>query len=353
MFSELKKLFTEKEYRLFLVLVLWLLIGFTMFQFKDFLPIWLGYVIFLPLLVICALLFIMSLIFRTNLKELTFKRTVIYCLIAAVIVIIFIYIAAALFLFLFFIAIISYVLITATFYMYTCYNYSVDLDEKINNIGGAGRGILRWGMFLGGTFISLIMMLIIVNLGIYWGRTTEEVQFSFGGMAIVMMVIMIFLLVVGIILLLRGKFNAWLGLFFLFACIYYLYLMISAYYILKSDGETAYDLGPRIAIYVFDVLLIIYTTTTLIGTKTEVLSEKLKFIKPDGVLMWLIFSKAAYEFAKGGIENMNIAVFNAIAGLLLFVVLLFIAGLYGLNAYGKRQKVMKESEDHEDQIISQ
>ena len=129
--------------------------------------------------------------------------------------------------------------------------------------------------------------------------------------------------------------------------------MISAYYILRSDSETAYDIGPRILLYIFDVLLIIYTTTSLIGTKTEVLSEKLKFIKTDGVLMWLFFSKAAYEFAKGGIENMNVAAFNDIAGIFLFVVLFFIAGLYGIKAYGKREKDIKESEDHEDQIISQ
>ena len=287
----------------------------------------------------------MSLIFRANLKELTFKRTIIYCLIAAVIVIIFIYIAAVLFLFLFTLAIISYVLITATFYMYTCYDYSVDLDEKIKKIGGIGRSILRGGVFLGGTIISLVIMLIIVILGIYWGTITGEVQFSFKGMAIVMMVIMIFLLVVGIIALLRGKLNAWLGLFFLFVCIYCLYLMISAFYILRSDSETAYDIGPRLLLYVFDVLLIIYTTTSLIGTKTEVLSEKLKFIKADAVLMWLFFSKAAYEFAKGGIEDINIAVFNAIVGLVLFVVLFFIAGLYGIKTYGKREKDTKESED--------
>lgn len=308
-------------------------------------PIWIGFVVFVPLLVMCAILFIMSLIFRANLKELTFKRAIIYCVIAAVIVIIFIYIAAVLFLFLFTLAIISYVLITATFYMYTCYNYSIDLDEKIIKVGGIGRPILRAGVFLGGAIISLIIMLIIVILGTYWGKIAGEVQFSFRGMAIVMMVIMIFLLVIGIITLLRGKLNAWLGLFFFFVCIYYLYLMISAFFILRSDGGTAYDIGPRIALYVFDVLLIIYTTTSIIGTKTEVLSEKLKFIKPDGVLMWLFFSKAAYEFAKGGIENINIAAFNAIAGLLLFVVLFFLAGLYGIKAYGKRKKDTKESED--------
>jgi len=286
-FSELKKLFTEKEYRLFLVLVLWLLIGFSIFQFKDFIPIWLGYVIFLPLLVICAILFILSLIFRNG----------------------------------------------------------IDLDEKIHKVEGAGRGVLKWIMFLGGTIISIIIMVILLVIGRFWARTTGEVQFSFDGMTTVMMVIMIFLLVIGIIFLFRGKLNAWLGVFFLFVSVYFLYLMISAYFIITSSGDTTYNFGLRLALYLFDVLLIIYTTTTLIGKKTEVLSEKLKFIKPDGILMWLIFSKAAYEFAKAGLENINIGVFNAIAGLLVFVVLFFVAGLYGIVSYGKREEEPRETED--------
>ena len=193
-FAELKKLFTEKEYRLFMVLVLWLLIGFTIFQFKDLIPIWVGYVIFVPLLVICAILFIISLIFRADLKELTLKKTVIYCLIAFVIIIVFFYIAALLFIFIFLIALISYVLITATFYMYSCYDFSVDLDEKVKNIEGSGGKVLRWVIFLGFALISIVFMIIIIIIAASWGRTSGEVQFSFDRMAVFFMVIMIFLL---------------------------------------------------------------------------------------------------------------------------------------------------------------
>ena len=121
--------------------------------------------------------------------------------------------------------------------------------------------------------------------------------------------------------------------------------MFSAFIILTSSGDTDYSLGLRIAIYVFDVILIVYTTATLIGIKTEVLSEKFKFVKPDGILMWLIFSKASYEFAKGGMENMNISAFNAIAGIILFTGLFLIAGLYGIISYGKREKKTKKVEN--------
>ena len=346
--AELKKLFSEKEYRLFLVLFLWLLIGFTLFQFTDILPVWIAFVVFLPLLVICAILFIMSFVFRTDIKELSFKKIVIYLLIALVLFLLFVVIIAMIIIVLFMLAIISYVIITATFYMYGCYDGAVDLDDKILEMKGAKKPILRWSLFLGSTLISLVLMVIILNIAVHqMGRTTGEVQFSFDRMVILMVVLMLFLLVLGILFLFKGSLNAWLGLFFLFCCIYYLYLVISAYNLLISGGAKTTDIGARIALYIFDVLLIIYTTATLIGKKTEVISEKVKFIKPDGILMWLIFSKASYEFAAAAFsETMNITVFNALAGLVIFTVLFLIAGLYGIISYGKRKKKAKKSVDN-------
>ena len=62
-FSELKKLITEKEYRLYLVLVIWLLVGFTLLQFSQVIPIWVAMVIYLPLLGFCFTLLIVSFLF--------------------------------------------------------------------------------------------------------------------------------------------------------------------------------------------------------------------------------------------------------------------------------------------------
>jgi Ca2+/Na+ antiporter len=231
--------------------------------------------------------------------------------------------------------------------MYGCYDAAVDLDDKMLEMEGAKKPILRWGLFLGTTLISLVIMVILLNIAVnQWGRTTGEIQFSFDRMVIFMIVLMLFLLVVGILFLFRGKLNAWLGVFFLLCTIYYLYLMISTYSLLTSGGDTTYSIGQQIALYIFDVILIIYTTATLIGTKTEVLSEKFKFIKPDGILMWLIFSKASYEFAVGGFsESMNVSALNAIVGIVLFTILFFIAGLYGIISYGKRKKKVERSKD--------
>ena len=71
-FSDLKKII-EKENRLFLILVLLLIIGFTFSQFGL-----LGYgtYFFVFLLGICIILFIAALIFRIDLKNLSLKQII-------------------------------------------------------------------------------------------------------------------------------------------------------------------------------------------------------------------------------------------------------------------------------------
>ncbi len=44
------KLLKEKENRLYLILILWLLIGFTIFQFEVLFVV--GYIVFIPLIII-------------------------------------------------------------------------------------------------------------------------------------------------------------------------------------------------------------------------------------------------------------------------------------------------------------
>jgi hypothetical protein len=46
-----------------------------------------------------------------------------------------------------------------------------------------------------------------------------------------------------------------------------------------------------------DVLILLYTIGSLVGEHMEILSKKLKFIKAETILIWLIFSKASYELA--------------------------------------------------------
>ncbi len=234
----------------------------------------------------------------------------------------------------FVLGIVLYVAITATFSMYYCYKLGVDWDEKIINKGLRG---LRWLIFLGGTLIAIIFMLSISRLGIALQERDTEIEFAFGVFALILTIIVIFFAIIGGLLVLRGKLNAWLGIFFIWVAVYTLYLMLNAYFNLNTS-ESQYSLPVRIALYLFDLFLILYTIGKLIGERSDIISEKLKVIKSDAILIFLIFSKAAYEFGATEITAIDASRFGAIWGFVLFIPLLFITGLYGIITYSKRSE---------------
>ncbi len=327
-FSDLKKII-DKENRLFLILVILLIIGFTLAQFGL-----LGYgtYIFVVLLGICMVLFIAALIFRIDLKHLSHKQIILYLIIGAAItflLIVRLYIGTILFQGFFIFGIVFYVAITATFLMYSCYQIGISWEPE-------GRW-LKWLVFLGGTIFAIIIMLSITRLGIALQHRDVEIQFAFGVFALILTVIVIFFAVLGGILALRGKLNAWLGFFFILVAIYTLYLMLMVYFNLSSS-ESEYNLPVTIALYLFDLFLILYTISKLIGDRADTISEKVKFLKADAILILLIFSKAAYEFGATEITVIDASRFGAIWSFVLFIPLLFITGLYGIITNSKKSE---------------
>ena len=324
--TELKKLFTDKQYRLYLILVIWLIIGFSLFQFYLVIPSFIAIAIFTPLLGVCIALFIASLFFRIELKKASYKKILFIIIIAVICAILFSVLWTFIYVRLYVIAVFSYIIISAIFYMYGCYNYGVDWDEDISNLRKPFNKILRWMVFIGGTVLSLIILFILTRITM---------------IAIYIMIIMVILAIIGIITLLMKKQNTWLGIFFLWVSLYSVYLILNISFAL-NNSETSYDLWVQVVLYLLDIFMIIYVITTIIGTKTEVLSEKFKFIKPDSILIWLIFSKAAYEFGRAlyrilpsEANTMNVTVLNAIMTYLIFIPLFAIAGIYGIIKYSK------------------
>lgn len=332
-FSDLKKLI-EEENRLFLILVILLIIGFT---FSQFGLLAYGIYIFIFLLGICMVLIIAALIFRIDLKNLSHKQIILYLIIAIAITFLLLmrlYVGNVFFQGFFVFGIVAYVAITATFLMYSCYQIGVSWDEKIYNKGWMW---LRWLIFLGGTLIAIIFMISISRLGIALQKRDTEIQFAFGVFALILTIIVILFAVIGGLFALRGKLNAWLGIFFIWVALYTLYLMLNVYFTLSSS-ESQYSLPVTIALYLFDLFLILYTIGKLIGEKADIISEKVKFIKADAILIFLIFSKAAYEFGASEITAIDASRFGAIWGFVLFIPLLFITGLYGIINYSKVSK---------------
>jgi hypothetical protein len=201
---------------------------------------------------------------------------------------------------------------------------------------------LRWGIFIGGTLIALLIIRIIALYGATIARRSPAIADSIGLFGIIIMIIMVCLAVIGILTLIVKRLNAWLGIFFLLVTLFTIFLMLKAFYTLASSGDPTQNLALQILLYLFDLGLIIYTIATIIGEKSEKISETLKIMKVDAIIMWLIFSKAAYEIAAAADPNIAADAINAVLGFFLFVPLFAIAGIYGIIKY-KKIKEERES----------
>ncbi|MFX1453391.1 MAG: hypothetical protein ACFFCM_21330, partial [Promethearchaeota archaeon] len=277
-----------------------------------------------PLIAFCVALFIIS--FFKDLRELNFKTSIII-LIISIILAFYFWFFQLIILYLYFVAIVSYILITATFSLYGCYNIGKSIDKSFYNWPSPINQITRILEFLGGIIIGI---LIVHFTFIFTGESIFLVVWIF--------YITIFILaLICIILLFVKKFNAWLGTFTVFAGIYFFYLVVS--FLLASIIYTQPGTSPliiRIVIAALDLLILLYTIGILVGERAEIIRKKIKVLNADTILIWLIFSKAAYELAV--ILDPSLTSVKNQWVLLIFVALLGIVGLIGIYKYKKYRK---------------
>jgi len=225
-------------------------------------------------------------------------------------------------------AVISYVLITAIFSLYGCYSGGKKIDEYIyKKFPSPINHIIRLIEFLGGILLGL---LIVYLTFIFTGGQLVLITWIFAFTIVGLAAFGIFLL------LITGKFNAWLGTFSLYGGIYFCYLVVVFLF-----GISLYQgIGTNpILTWVFivaDILILLYVIERLMGERADLLSKKLKPIKAETILMWLIFSKAAYELAI--ILDPTWTSFRNQWVLFIFVALVGLVGIYGLIKYKKYRK---------------
>ncbi len=332
---ELKK----RENRLILILVIWLLVGFTAVQFRTTRT--LGIVIFLPLLGILIILLLASVIFKKDLKQMTFKSILKYCLLAIPLFLIFTVLVFFAVLILIVISILSYIFVTSLFTLHNCYKWGVDLDEKLYKLPKLLNFLLRIITFVGGLILSIIIMLLIANIGFNWGIIPEEVLSELGHIPWVMITFFIILFLVCLLFLFIGKFNAWLGIFLLYVSVYGSYLILKASLSLIRSEESVLVLPIQISLYFFDLFLLLVTMGSLIGKKAEIISKKLNFLKSEVIIIWLIFSKSAYEFTFA-FPDEDISSMPVTFSFIVFIPLFLFIGFYGIYNYFKLKKQRKE-----------
>ncbi|MHA1344168.1 MAG: hypothetical protein ACTSQG_09290, partial [Promethearchaeota archaeon] len=308
--------------------------------------------IFYPLLIVCIALFLIALIFRANLvnpsKETFIKFLILLCLLSFV----FIYIGLSFLInlayFLFIISIFSFILITSLFFMHSFYEKGVKLDDKIRKIPKKNlKFILRLAIFLVSIFFAVLVILIVISLGGGTGEissniSSKELSYMIDMLPYILIYVYIGLGVLALIIAIKGKFNAWLGIFFLITALFAGTVLIDAFQTAGDENQILSGPIGTIIVFSFDSFLVLFTISGLIGEKLEIIEKKLKIIKYDALIVWLIFSKAAFEFAEVTLEGAailgaEVSLLKTLGVFLLFIPLLIIMTLNGIKKYSKKK----------------
>lgn len=350
-FSDITKLF-RKENSLLTLLLIWLIVGITIFQFYQ-MPI-IGNLLLLPLLVFCFIMFIVSLLFRgknSRITELSGKNIARIVIIGFFVVIIFVVLGffyfAQFWFYIFNFSLYSYIFIMGFYWISAVYDSGVDLDDKLAKSTSSFSIIIRWGIFLGGIGLSFLLLYYLVRAAhdyiVFTGTSlpAQEYEFLFMKLPPVIFWIIVVLSIIAGILILIGALNAWLGIFFPLSVIYIFFLMMQA--IIRTDASPPTPIpGYKYLIIGMDIFLIIFTTASFLGKKAEKIDEKVSIISQDSILMWFFFAKASFEYADVALQGvMQINVLKTVGSFFVFIPLMVIAGVYGIIATIRKKKNRK------------
>jgi len=372
--DNLKKL-GLKENRKYLILVIWLLINITLIQLPfDFsvqifaininLLDLIGVVTYLPFLTFLVFTFLYSLVSKKDVKEIPAWKVLITFFLTLPLMFFLIPLMVVIFLF----SLFSYVFFTSWFILYGTYLSSKRLDNTLKR--RVHSSFYRGIQFFGGSILSIVLLVAYIfgspTIGDLIGLTFTQAVYDTLNYAVIFIgIIVIIFIIVGIVFMFKRTFNAWLGMFSLSVVIYTFYLLIKIFLALRSTGGVDSSFTTQIIMLIVDLLILIYSISTLMGSQAELLSKKIgiKRIGVDSVLIWLVFSKVAYEFIHNYpftlfsgfayidfIDYLDEAIINLLKNigvLICFLIILVALGFHQIKKYNLNEKEFKDKVDHE------
>jgi len=362
------KLLGEKKNRLYLVLVIWLMIGDIVIQFYPLV----GIVIFLPFLAFVIYLFILALITKKDVRDYSKWKLILLLILLIPIMVIMVIVLFILFA----ISIISYIFMTSWFILYGIILISKKVDSKLHEL--PLKSLTRSIEFFGGIGIAgilLVLFYLAPTLDVQKVIFETEVPVQLNYVYLVIGIVLFGLAVICVIIMFKKSFNAWFGIFSIVAALYAFFLAIKIILglsDLKPSPETS--IITEIGLLAADLFIIVYAVSTLLGSKAEVLVKQLKYFGIDTVFIWLLFSKASYEFVVnfpyeellslfnlgenslfapflGIIDLLNADFINLlknIAVLAFFLLLLILLGFWEIRKYNRAEKKSKYSKGEEE-----
>jgi len=224
--------------------------------------------------------------------------------------------------------------------------------------------------FFGGSLLSIVLLAAYVlgsqNIGDLIGLTFTQAVYDTLNYAVIFIgIIVILFIIVGIVFMFKRIFNAWLGMFSLSVVIYTFYLLIKIFLALRSTGGVDSSIATQVIMLIVDLFILLYSISTLMGSQAEILSKNLgiKRIGVDSVLIWLVFSKVAYEFIHNYpftlfsgfayidyIDFLDEAIINLLKNigvLLFFLIILVTLGFHQIKKYNLNERKFKVKVDQE------
>ena len=372
--ENLKKL-GLKENRKYLILVIWLLVNITIIQLPfeysiqffavniDLLDL-IGVVTYVPFLTFLVFTFLYSLVAKKDVKEIPAWKVLITFFLTLPLMFFLIPIMVGIFLF----SLFSYVFFTSWFILYGAYLSSKRLDDSLKR--RVHSSFYRAVQFFGGSILSIVLLVAYVlgsqTIGDMIGLTfTQGVYDTLNYAVIFIGIFVIIFIVVGIIFMFKRIFNAWLGMFSLSVVIFTFYLLIKIFLALRSTGGVETSIATQFIMLTVDFFILLYSISTLMGSQADLLSKSIgiKRIGVDSILIWLVFSKVAYEFIHNypfslfsefayidAIDLLNESVINLLKniGVLLFFLIILVAlGYHQIKKYNLNERQFKDKVDQE------
>ncbi|MFX0047014.1 MAG: hypothetical protein ACFE8G_02490, partial [Candidatus Hermodarchaeota archaeon] len=351
-------------------LVIWLLVNITIIQLPFEFPIQIfavslnlldliGVITYVPFLTFLIFTFLYSLVAKKDVKEIALWKVLLTFFLTLPLMFFLIPIMVGIFLF----SIFSYIFFTSWFILYGAYLSSKRLDDSLKR--RVHSSFYRIIQFFGGSVLSLVLLIAYVlgsqTIGDLVGLTlTQAVYDTLNYVVIFIGIIVLIFIIVGIIFMFKKIFNAWLGMFSLSVVIYTFYLLIKIFLAIRSIGGEKTSTTTQIIMLFLDLLILIYSISTLMGSQAELLSKKIRIkrVGVDSVLIWLVFSKVAYEF----IHNYPFSLFSGFAYieyidildediinlsknigvLFFFLIILVTLGFYQIRKYNLNERKFKD-----------
>jgi len=282
------------------------------------------------------------------------------------------------------ISVVSYIFLTSWFIFYGAYLSSRRIDDSLKKKNHSKT--LRSLEFFGGIALSLLLLNLYVKYSYEIGGligTNVSALIDYSNLILyIIEALIISATIVTIVYLVKKIFIAWLGIFNIYLVFYIFYLLAKLFLAFRSytSISTSSSLISDIILYLVDCSILLYSISTLIGSQASILWEKLrerglirsKRIFIDTIILWLVFSKVAYEFIHNFPYNilteleiwfpsltyisfLDSATVNLLKniGVLVFLLLILISsGIYEIRRYILEEKeFIKEVDEDVDKLI--